>query len=326
MGDFLEIAKVMVQPAMKLLDMCGNAIGTVYEPHHIRKLADAEAYKIRQLSATITESDNLPVSYENGVISMSTVNFEDFAKRAEFRAKYQLLQEQRNIENVVGKAYQELIDAPEVPIDPVDEDWTTRFFSIVKEINTEEMQHIWSKILAGEITSPGSFSMRTLETIRNITRDEAAAFQRIIPCIVHSGSDMFITSSNDVYGKYGITYNDILQLDECGLMVSSGTLSLTHTLVEENRIFIWTNERAMISSAAPEQPCKISYSIHILTRAGKELFSILNQEPNNDYFMDFAEHIFRMNKTATIQIHKINSIEGNTASYDDEALRIFKHT
>lgn len=326
MGEFLEIAKVMVQPTMKLLDMCGSAIGTMYEPRHIRNLADAEAYKIKQLSTAITESDNLPIAYKNGDISMSTVNFEDFAKRAEFRTKYQLLREQKNIESVVGKAYQELLNAPEVVNDPVDEDWSARFFNIVKEINTEEMQHIWSKILAGEITNPGNFSMRTLETIRNITRDEAAAFQRIIPCIVHSGSDMFITSSNDIYEKYGISYTDILQLDECGLMVSSGTLTLTQTIQEENRIFIWTDDRAMISSASPEQPCKISYGIHTLTRAGKELFSILNHAPNNDYFMDFAEHIFRKNKTATVQIHRINSIEGNTANYDREALRIFKHT
>lgn len=326
MGEFLEIAKVMVQPTMKLLDMCGSAIGTVYEPRHIRKLADAEAYKIKQLGAAITDTANLPVAYENGNISMSTVNFEDFAKRAEFRANYQMLREQNNIESVVEKAYQELLDAPEVPSDPVDEDWTTRFFNIVKEINTEEMQYIWSKILAGEITNPGSFSMRTLETIRNITRDEAAAFQRIIPCIVHSGSDMFITSSNDLYEKYGVSYNDILQLDECGLMVSSGTLTLTQTVQEENRIIVWTNERAMFLSASPEQPQKISYGIHTLTRAGKELYDILSHTPNNDFFVDFAEYIFNKNKTTTIRIHKVNHIQGNTINYDKEALRTFKRT
>jgi len=326
MGEFLEIAKVMVQPTMKLLDMCGGAIGTMYQPRHMRKMTDAEVYRIKQLGNAISETDSLPIAYDNGEISMNTFNLEDFAKRAELRAKYQMLREQKNIESVVGKAYQELLDAPEVPSDPVDEDWTNRFFNIVKEINTEEMQHIWSKILAGEITNPGSFSMRTLETIRNITRDEAASFQRILPCVVHSGSDMFITSSNDVYEKYGISYADILQLDECGLMVSSGTLTLTQTIQEENRIFIWTDERAMISSASPEQPRKISYGIHTLTRAGKELFNILNHMPNNDYFTDFAEQIFNANKTATISIHKINSIEDNTANYVREALRIFKHT
>lgn len=328
MGELLETAKAMVQPVIKLLDICGTALGTLYEPRHIRKLADAEAYKIKQLSTAITESESLPIAYENGNISMSTVDFEDFAKRAEYRGKHQLLREQHNIESIVGKAYNELIDAPEVPSDPIDEDWTTRFFNIAKEINTEEMQHIWSKILAGEITNPGSFSMRTLEKIRNITRDEAVSFQKIIPCVAYSGPDMFITSSSDIYKKYGITYNDILQLDDCGLMVSSSTLTLTQTVREENRIFIWTEERAMISSASPEQPCKISYGIHTLTRAGKELFSILNHTPNNDYFAEFAEHISQMNSTATISIHKINSInlKDNTANYDREALCIFKHT
>lgn len=326
MGELLEIAKVMVEPATKLLEMCGNAIGTAYQPRHMRKMADAEAYKIRQLGAAISETNSLPVEYENGNLSMNTVNFEDFVQRAQYRANYQLLREQNNIEGVVGKAYQELLDAPEVPSDPVDEDWTARFFNIVKEINTEEMQHIWSKILAGEIRKPGSFSMRTLETIRNITREEATAFQRVVPCVVCSGKDMFITASSDIYEKYGVSYDDILRLDECGLMVSSGTLSLTQTIQEENRIIVWTNERAMFTSATQEHPQKISYGIHTLTRAGKELYDILSHTPNNDFFVDFAEYIFNKNKTSTIRIHKVNYVQGDTINYDNEALRVFKRT
>ena len=323
MGEFLEIAKVMVQPTMKLLDMCGSAIGTVYEPRHIRKLADAEAYKIKQLGAAITDTANLPVAYENGNISMSTVNFEDFAKRAEFRANYQMLREQNNIESVVEKAYQELLDAPEVPSDPVDEDWTTRFFNIVKEINTEEMQYIWSKILAGEITRPGSFSMRTLETIRNLSKNEAEAFQRIVPCIVITGNDYLLSSDSEVYEKYGIKFSDILTLDECGLMTSSGSLSLTQTITGESEVLVYNDALVMVTNGSHEKPSKVRYGIHTLTSAGKELYRTLSCTPNREYFLSFAEHTFKENKGINFTVHNVTSIDKSIISYEKAIVREF---
>ena len=82
----------------------------------------------------------------------------------------------------------------------------------------------------------------------------------------------------------------------------------------------------MFLSASPEQPQKISYGIHTLTRAGKELYDILSHTPNNDFFVDFAEHVFNKSKTATIRVHKVNYVHGNTINYDEKAIRIFEHT
>lgn len=320
MGEFLEIAKVMVQPAMKLLEMCGNAIGTVYEPRHMRKITDAEVYKIKQLGNAISETDSLPITYDNGEISMNTLNLEDFAKRAELRANYQLLREQNNIESVVGKAYQELLDAPEVPSDPVDEDWTTRFFNIVKEINTEEMQYIWSKILAGEIINPGSFSMRTLETIRNMSQHEATIFQRILPILLASDNDWFVLSEPDMHNKCSVTYDDILTLDECGLMISNGTMSITMN-VSEGSAIVHNKTYCIMPVEKKEQKREFTFGIYSLTRAGKELLEILSYEPSETYICEVAEFLFRENPEVNLEVRKVQKIEDNIVCTTGEIIK-----
>lgn len=321
MDKFLEIAKVMVQPAMKLLDMCGSAIGMMYQPRHMRKMTDAEVYRIRQLGNAISETDRLPIAYDNGKISMDTLNLEDFAKRAELRANYQMLREQNNIESVVGMAYQELLDTPEVPSDPVDEDWTTRFFSIVKEINTEEMQHIWSKILAGEIVNPGSFSMRTLETIRNMSTYEATTFQKIVPFLIDGGGDLFITSKAAIHNKYGVTYEDIMLLDECGLILSNGTVSLTIS-VDEDSTVAYNGEYCLLTRGITKKT-DIKFGVYSLTTPGRELLQIIERVPNNEYFLDFSEHVFKENKLVNLEVQIIDAVKGDALRTTGELVREF---
>lgn len=324
MGEALEIVKTMVQPVTKLVEMVGSAIGIAYEPRHLRKMADAEAYKIKMLSNAIDEASKLPVTYDKGNISMSTADFEDIAKRAEFRAKYQFLIEQNNIDNIVENAYQELVHKPEIQNDPIDIDWATRFFNVAKEISSDEMQHIWGKILAGEIEKPGSFSMRTLDVIRNISQKEAYTFQKIAPFVIQAGDNLFLTSESSICNKYGISFNDLLILDESGL-ISATEIGMVNISEDAPDLLMYTTERALTLDNAPSFPAKITFGIYSLTRAGRELFHILNCKPNEKYFFDFSEHIFKIGKKYNLSVYEVNNILGTSVEYNESAIRTY-HT
>ena len=43
----------------------------------------------------------------------------------------------------------------------VDPDWFQFYCELVQNISTHSMQKLWAKILAGEISNPGSFSLKT---------------------------------------------------------------------------------------------------------------------------------------------------------------------
>ncbi len=324
MGNALEIVKALVKPTEKLIDSVQGAIGKAYEPRHKRKMADATAYEITTIGQAMRENSDIPIVYDKGAVGMDIVDGEDFVKRTQNRLAYQELTKQYNIESVIDKAYDELEVAEDVSEEPVDKDWISRLFNIVQEVSNEDMQIIWGKILAGEIKEPGSFSLRTLETIRNISQSEALAFQKIVPLIVCSGKEFFITSNDEMLKKYGINYSLLILLDECGLMNSKGTLYFKPNISKAEQACIFNNDRVGVLTGTTDESSEIRFGIHTLTNTGRELYSILNSSPNNDMLYDFLCHIHNTNKEkVNITIHKFMGIseEKKTITFSQEILK-----
>ena len=69
-----------------------------------------------------------------------------------------------------------------------DFDWYTRYYEDCGNVSDEDLQAVWAKILAGEIRCPGSYSLRTLEYLRNLTKEEAMLFlpdvQALLPGVL----------------------------------------------------------------------------------------------------------------------------------------------
>ena len=62
----------LAEPATKLIEIVSGAIGTIYEPRKIKKLADAEAYRIQKLTTTAKETNfNGELEFLDGKIKIS---------------------------------------------------------------------------------------------------------------------------------------------------------------------------------------------------------------------------------------------------------------
>ena len=213
--------------------------------------------------------------------------------RAGQRQLTELAREQDNLEKVLEIAGNQLQFAEDVSDEPVEGDWLARFFNITKDIGTSELQFIWGKILAGEIVNPGNFSLRTLETIRNISADEAKVFELILPYVVSSGAARFIPTSVVTDRENGVLYGHIMQMDECGLINSSSVTSLGLKVppkCKEHPILDNGKEVLLISN-----PVEIEFSadlpVYPLTRSAIELMKILDYAPNKKSFYKWADWI-----------------------------------
>ena len=123
-----------------------------------KKMADAESYAAIKQAETNTQVELIK------------------QKGAEEIANYILAKETRKLDNtksVIEKAKSYLPKGEPVSNEPVNTDWINRFFNIVEDISDKTLHDIWGRILAGEIKSPNSYSLRTLERLRNITKEEA---------------------------------------------------------------------------------------------------------------------------------------------------------
>lgn len=164
------------KPFTKLIEVCASGMGRIIEPKQIRKIADAKAYEIKVMSDALLESQKklgCDTIYENGnvkfvvnkpkvdeleveVIETQTEVLEEdtssseigmFNNDIERRVHYKNLKKEKNINNTLNFTMNELEDTEdaEVSDEQVDEDWITRFFNTVEDVNNEKLQALWGK-------------------------------------------------------------------------------------------------------------------------------------------------------------------------------------
>jgi len=324
MSKAVEIVKMLVSPANKLIDAVAGAIGKAYQPRHIRKLAEAKAYEINTIGQALRNNADVPIVYDKGDLSLNTTDFDEFVKRTQSRLAYQELQKQQNIENVADKAYELLSTETAVSSEPVSKDWMTRFFNSVEDISDEDLQNLWAKVLAGEIVRPKSFSLRTLETLKNISKYEAELFVKILPYVLTLENSLFLNADRKLLLKHGITYGEIMALDECGLINSSGFVVLTPKVSTAKPVGIHNRSQLVLLRGLSASQAELTIGIFGLTQAGRELYKMLNVEPNGDYICDFAKELVKNNaKKIKATIHMINFLDAKGINFDNTVLEEF---
>jgi len=75
----------------------------------------------------------------------------------------------------------------DVSDDPVDPDWSARFFTYAQDVSQQDLQRLWGRVLASEVTKPGGIPVRTLEILRNLTAVECRLFERFASCCTGGG-------------------------------------------------------------------------------------------------------------------------------------------
>jgi hypothetical protein len=121
-----------------------------------------------------------------------------------------------------------------------------------------------------------------------------------------------------------VTYGEIISLDECGLINSGGLVSLNLSISPDEPIGLYNRSRLTLVHTVESNKTKLSIGEFGLTRAGKELFHILDVTPNDEYINDFAEYISKkQSPKVKVTIHRINYIDEGGINYDKTVLREF---
>lgn len=102
----------------------------------------------------------------------------------------------------------------------VDEDWLANFFDKCRRVSNEDMQKLWSQILAGEVNKPGSFSKRTINFLETMTQAEANLFLQFTSCIwtTEGGISLSIIFKSSLRSSAVITFKKLMDLRDLGLI------------------------------------------------------------------------------------------------------------
>jgi hypothetical protein len=259
-----------VKPLCKLIDAVSAGAGLLYEPIHIRRIAKAECDAII-------------------VRAQAEIALSDLKQRAAARLTNMETQRQINIESIVEKA------ASNLPSDcsktPVDQDWMAAFFDCCKDVGNAEVQELWGKLLSDEVSQPGTYSRRALDSLRLMSTSEAALFA-VLGFRVWMLDDwpiLFIPKSQgDTWPKEcPFLWSHILSLSEIGL-IESQICDQRRLSLEKNDTLTFEYYGHRVSGrtqafGAQREPFWLSFS-----RLGKELVPLVIQAAglNDDYFKE----------------------------------------
>lgn len=279
-NDLLGLSK----PTTKLIELVSNAIGTVYEPRKVKKLADAEAYRIKKLTTSAQETGfngEIEFLYDKIKINSNNLEFKLLVKNEVKR----LFNENENIKKIADFAYNELDNDMTDINEEIDEDWKNDFFDKSRKIYNEDLQFIFGKILAGEINQPGTHSKRLLNTLSTLSQKEAIIFNKISKYVFRDSKGAFIISKKEILDTFDIKLEDIIILEEAGLINSNPLVISGINLYQYKNYLI---------NFFDQQP---KLDIYFLTNSGKELEKIINQEISIDYLLKI-KNLYNINKVS----------------------------
>lgn len=280
----------ITEPITELIKVASKGIGTLYEPRQITKKAEAEAkaLEITERSKTNAEIERRERLSESDI-------------RIQNRLMAQERMRQKNIDDVVDIAAYQLKDEREVPKDKVSVDWATRFFNTVQDISEDELKLIWGKLLAGEVKSPGSYSLRTLELLKNLTTYEALLFADASKLALTRSHGVSIIQSELINQKFGLTFDKILILTDAGLIKPIIDTAIVLEPSNEKYHFAFTFGSYAVRAILKTELDLPSY---IYTTTGSQIYKLIeNQEHDLDYLRKVLKSVSTEN--VRFQVYKI---------------------
>lgn len=308
--DFDKIKDVLglSKPLTKLIEVMAQGTGAITQPYLIKKNADAKAYEINVVSKAVEGNQNSlqKIDYKDSKVSLRSLDKESIKEitslpeRAQNRIEYQEQKRQQNIEKVTQIAAEQLENEKTVSEEKVDKDWTTRFFNYAQDVSNEEMQGLWGRILAGEVKNPKSFSLRTLELIRSLSKSDAELFSKIANFSINHGKDAFLLKGqNDELKKFGIQFDDIALMEELGLIHSGEFLSFEFNQSPNDKQNVFILGETIVFHNKKANSAKQSLLIRLFTRIGKELLKLIEVKPNFKYIQSLATELNKNNSQLT---------------------------
>lgn len=169
--------------------------------------------------------------------SEPTINFELIDQLSVATQRQEHLRKELNISKAILVAEEELLKSDQdVPEKDVDDDWLYSWRKNASRTSTEELQFLWGRILAGEIASPGTFSIRTLEFIKNLSKREAELITMLGKYvlngkIIRDGQSYKIQefkSEKDYIETQGLSLDLLLTLRDLGVLSGVEAFGLTY--------------------------------------------------------------------------------------------------
>ena len=212
------------------------------------------------------------------------------------RARLSQLRKQQNIENIMQKT---LGYCANFEIGQrTDYDWFSRYIALSEDVSNATMQDLWAKILAGELTKPGSFSFKALQVFRDMSIYDAKLLAKACSLSIKEPNKKGIRLVSGVYqqpgllnffskqrqqycnlSQFGLNYADLLALAENHLIYLQESES---SLIGKGETLHFNYNGVALKLTAKKS--NISLQFYKFTALGAELAQLISDKSNDEFF------------------------------------------
>ena len=249
------------KPVDTLIKKISNATGILFEPRQIRRIAKAKA------DAALTEAE-------------SEIQITDLHKRAARRWIEEEAQYQNNMEQITSKAIPQLNEDGDP--DSMEDDWVTNFFDKARIVSDDEMQMLWSCVLAGEANRPGTYSKRTVNFLSDLDKNEAELFSKLCGFAWNIGPLIF-DEKGEIYNREGVDFGTLTHLDSIGL-IQFNPLSGFRRIRLPRQFVLSYYGRPLVLEMFKETDNELDAGKVLLTKTGEELAPICGGKPVDGFW------------------------------------------
>jgi hypothetical protein len=258
----------LAKPANTLIEKISDAIGGIFKPYQIRRVAQAEAEAER-------------------IKAVTQIEITDLQKRAMLRFFAEEAKKQDNIESITSKALPEVNEQAQP--DQVEDDWITNFFDKCRLISDEEMQTLCAQILSGEANSPGQYSKRTVDILASLDKTDAELFAKLCSFGFSINGVVLLIYATDhsTYTDHGINFMAISHLESVGLVHFDHLSGYIRRGLRQQGFVNYFGKQVWIGFQKPENN-ELDIGHVLLTQAGQQLAPICGAQPREG-FVDYVK-------------------------------------
>ncbi len=230
-----------------------------------------------------------------------------------------IVNEQNNREKILGYAQEELQASPpsDEPKDVINEDWLNFFSTEAAQKSSGDMQVLFGKILAGEIKNPGTFSIKSIQTLSHMSQSVAQLFMdvcNISICIPAGNLKTFVLGlgrdpSSNGLKEFNLYYSNLLKLQEFGLIANNMNSTVNLNFLPKLRTpFDYAGHTSWLSSKPEhlEESTLAAESILFFSEVGHELRKIVSMKRADQYKIHLVKYLDSKN----IEVYEEISREG----------------
>lgn len=181
-------------------------------------------------------------------------------------------------------------DTQEPPEKSVDDDWLFRWEEYAGKASNETLQNLWGRILAGEVKSPGQFSLRTLDFLRGLSQSDAELIAMIASFVVND----CIIIKTDCIENSELNFTKYLKLQEMGVLSGVG-VNLEATFrtecVNDFKCYIQGLDSKVLTLTHYDASKFIRFNIYRVTSIGQQILKLGSFSTDTNYLLEICSFV-----------------------------------